>query len=71
MSQPRVRSTTHRTREHLEACGDVGSLDDLDGPLADGAQGVLELLARIAGIGEDVPDPGEALADGRNFRRNC
>lgn len=46
--------------QHLKALGCVGSLDDLDGPLADAAQGVLELVSGIASVGEEVTQPPEA-----------
>ena len=43
--------------------GGVGSLDDLDGPLAHAGQRVPELVSGIAPIGEDMPQPGEVLTD--------
>ena len=50
-------------------CG-IGSLDDLDGPFADAAQGVAQLVAGIATIGEQVSQPREAMDDlGEQKRR--
>lgn len=46
-----------------EALGRVGALDDLDCPAAVAAHGVLELVARIAAIGEDVAQPWMAEPD--------
>ena len=37
--------------------GDVGSLDDLDGPFSHLGQGVPQFVAGIAAIGEDVTQP--------------
>lgn len=51
-------------RQELEAFGLVGSLDDLDRPLADAAQPAAELLAAIAPIGEDVAKPGIPVTNG-------
>src|SRR3546814_14702733 len=49
-------------RQHLEAFGGVGPLDDFDGPfaLSDLAQCLPELVTGIPTIGEDVPPPREA-----------
>ena len=50
-------------RQKFEALCVVGALDDLDGPLADAAQGIAELVASITAIGEQVSQPGEAVDD--------
>lgn len=44
-------------RQDDEALGRVGALDNLDGPAAVAAHRVLELVASIAAIGEDVAQP--------------
>ena len=49
--------------EHHEAFCGIGSLDDFDGPFSDPAQRVFEPVTGIAAIGEDVPQPREALDD--------
>lgn len=50
-------------------CG-IGSLDDLDGPLADTVQGVLEFIAGIASVREHITQPREAADDfGKHQRR--
>ncbi len=41
-------------RRHLKALGGNGSLDDLDGPHADEAQGVLGFTTGIASVRKDV-----------------
>lgn len=51
------------SRQHLEAFCGIGSLDDLDGPLADAAQGVLEFVAGIASVREHMTQPREAADD--------
>jgi hypothetical protein len=57
-------------REDHETLGRIGTLDDLDGPFADPAQRLPELVARIAAIGEDMAQPREALDDlGQHQRR--
>jgi hypothetical protein len=43
-------------------CG-IGAFDDLDGPFADPAQRVPELVSSIAAIGEDMTQPREAADD--------
>src|SRR3546814_6095228 len=48
---------------HDEAFCRIRSLDDLDGPFADAAQGIPELFARIATIGNDMAQPREAADD--------
>lgn len=52
-------------RQYFEALRGVGSLDDLDGPLAlaDLAQRLPELVTCISTIGEDVPQPREVADD--------
>lgn len=49
--------------QDLEALGNIGSLDDLDGPFADAAQRLAQLVAGIATIGEEMAQPGEAVDD--------
>ena len=56
--------------QHDEAFCRIRSLDDLDGPFADAAQGIPELFARIATIGKDMAQPREATDDlGQHQRR--
>ncbi len=50
-------------RQDGEALGLVGTLDDFHGPLAELRQSPLQLVARISAIGEDMPEPGPAVAD--------
>ncbi len=45
-------------REDDEAFGRVRPLDDFERPIALSFQGVLEFVARIAGVGENVAQPG-------------
>jgi hypothetical protein len=40
------------SRQEFEALGCVGSLDNVDGPFSDAAQGVFELVPGIAAIGD-------------------
>jgi len=49
--------------QDLEALCGIGPLDDLDGPSAEAAQRFAQLVAGIATIGEQVPQPGEAVDD--------
>jgi len=59
------------TRQDFEALGAVGSLDDLDRPLADWPQCVPEFVPRIAAIGEQVAQPGKSADDpGEHQRRS-
>ena len=56
--------------QDLEAFCGIGPLDDLDGPFADAAQGFAQLVAGIATIGEQVPEPREPVDDlGEQQRR--
>lgn len=41
----------------------IGALDDLQGPGADPGQASLQFLAAVAPIGEDMTQPGIAMAD--------
>ena len=67
--EPCQRALDHPTAgQDLEALCGVGSLDDLDGPFADAAQRILEFVSGIAAIGEDMPQPREALDDFRSPR---
>lgn len=54
-----------------EALGGVGSFDDLQGPIAHGGQGGLQLVARVAAIGKDMPQPRERGADRSQYRRSA
>jgi hypothetical protein len=46
-----------------EAFGVIGSLDDLDRPVAEPAQGLAQLVASVAAVGEDVAEPRVEIAD--------
>lgn len=69
--EPRQGSFDHPAPgKHLESLGDVGSLDDFDGPLADPAQGISEFVASMATICEHMAQPREAPDDfGEHQRR--
>jgi hypothetical protein len=58
-------------RENHETLCGIGSLDDFDGPFSDPAQRVLELVTRIAAIGEDMPQPREAPDDLGQHQRSA
>ena len=47
-------------RQEFESLGQIGSLDDLNDPLADAAQRLPELISGIAAIGEEMAQPREA-----------
>jgi hypothetical protein len=49
--------------QDLEALCGIGPLDDLDAPSADAAQGLAQLVAGIAAIGEQVAQPRDAADD--------
>ncbi len=49
--------------QDLEALCGIGPLDDRDAPSADAAQGLAQLVAGRAPIGEQVPEPREAADD--------
>jgi hypothetical protein len=51
------------TWQQHEPPGGSGSFDDLDGPLADPGQGVTQLVASVATIGEDLAQPPAQGAD--------
>src|SRR3546814_11764939 len=53
--------------QHLEAFRRAGPLDDFNRPFADLAQRLPELVASIAAIGEDMPQPREAMDDFRQY----
>ena len=57
LSQAIVRSTTHLRGNS------VRSLDDRDRPFSQRPQRILEFLARIAAVGENMSQPREALDD--------
>lgn len=48
-------------REDLEAVGLSRSFDDFDRPLPRSSDGIAEFVARIAAIGKNMAQPGEAL----------
>lgn len=54
--------------DHEPLCG-IGALDDLDGPLADPAQRLPELVSGVTAIGEDMAQPREATDDLREHQR--
>ena len=55
-AQPSQRSLYDSAAgQDLKALCGIGLLDDLDGPFAYAAQGVAQLVAGIAAIGEQVP----------------
>jgi hypothetical protein len=57
-SEPAEGALDHPpSREQHEALGGIGSFDDFEAPLADPGQGVAQLVAGIAAIGEDVAQP--------------
>ncbi len=64
-SQANVRSTTHQAGQYFKPFGLIGPLDDRDGPFADFIERIAELVAGIAAVGEDVPQPGVKKADRR------
>ena len=49
-------------QDHEALCG-IGRFDDVDCPAAMASHGVLQFVARIAAIGEDITQPGTAEAD--------
>ena len=72
-SQASVRSTTHLrgNTSNPWAVSDrlMIALDDRDGPVTMTLEGITQFAARIAAIGEDVAQPGKAVADGLEQRR--
>lgn len=52
------------SRQDFEALRLIGALDDLKGPSSDLAEAPLELVAAIAAVGEDMTQPGLAMANG-------
>ena len=58
-------------RQDLEALGGIGSLDDLDPPVAGAPQRLPQLRAGVAAVGEDVAQPGPAGADGFEHGRRA
>jgi len=48
-------------REDLEAVGLIRPFDDFDRPLPRSSDGIAEFVARIAAIGKNMAQPGEAL----------
>jgi hypothetical protein len=49
--------------QYLEAFCMVGTLDDLERPLADFGQRLAEFVGRTTAVGEDMAQPREAVAD--------
>jgi len=46
--------------EDDKALCDIGTLDDFDGPLADPAQSIARLVARLAAVGRNIAQPQQA-----------
>ena len=59
-SPAKVRSTTQPRGRTSKPLGGIGTLDDFARPPAQPGERLLELVAGVAAIGEDVPEPGEA-----------
>src|SRR6266851_9072047 len=55
--------------DEVETRGGWGAPDDFDGPLAELFECGLELVAGVAGIGEDMAQPGKGIADGGEEER--
>jgi hypothetical protein len=68
-SQAKVRSTTQRRGRTSNPLRRVRALDDFEGPVAELAQGVVQLRPGIAAVGEDVTQPRPAGADGVEHHR--
>jgi hypothetical protein len=51
------------SRQEFEALRLIGAFDDLKGPGADFAQSLLEFLAAVSAIGEDMAEPRVAMAN--------
>src|SRR5713226_5854385 len=55
--------------DEVEARGGLDALDDFDRPLAELFECGLEFVAGVAGIGEDMAQPGKGIADGGEEER--
>lgn len=56
--EPCQRALDHPAApQHFEGFGMIGSLDDFNGPLAEAAQRVPELVSGISAIGEEMAQP--------------
>ena len=44
-------------RQQFESLGSVGAFDDFEGPLTERGYGVVQFIAGIAAVGEDVAQP--------------
>ena len=63
-AEPSERALDHPTPWRNVEAGDAGRpLDGLERPLADLGQRGLEFGTGVAGIGEDMPQPGKGMAD--------
>ena len=51
------------SREDYKAFGGIGSLDDLDRPVALAFKSAAQFVPGIAAIGKDIAQPGEAIPD--------
>ena len=58
-------------RYHFEALRGIGPLDDLQGPLTQPSQRVLEFRSGIGAVGEDMAQPREGVTDGSKHRRGA
>src|SRR3954465_4521375 len=68
-SQSLARRRHRPSQASVRSSGRVGSLDDLDGPVTMTLEGIAQFAARIASIGEDMPQPWKPVADGLEQRR--
>jgi hypothetical protein len=70
--EPGDGSLDHPTAlDEVEARGGLGAPDDFDRPFAELLEGVLKFVAGVAGIGEDMAQPGTNMADcGEQERRS-
>lgn len=59
------------SRQHFEALGGVGALDDLQGPVADRLEVLVQFGAGVSAVGEGVAQPGKGLADRREDKRSA
>lgn len=48
-------------RQHFEACRGVGTLDDLQAPVADFVELIAQLGTAIGIVGKEMTQPGEGL----------
>jgi len=64
-----VRSTTQRRLMRWKPGVGLDALDDFDRPLAQLFEYGFEFVAGVAGIGEDMAQPGKGIADGGEEER--